>query len=814
MTAKRQRLAQRRKATGFSQEALAAALDVERSTVARWESGETNPLPWIRPKLAQALGVSADQLNGLLEAMPERLATGHDGTPWPGSPAAMSLPAANPAENRSPVCQLPPTVADFTGRQLQIAQLTSILTGDNEDRVGIPVAVIVGLPGVGKTALAVHVAHKLRPKYPDGQLWAPLQGGTGHPRDPGDVLGELCRAIGVPGAAIPSSAGERAALYRSVLAGRRVLVLADDAATAAQVQPLLPGTGQCAVLITSRSELATPPASRLVPLNPFTPAEAIDLLEQIVGDQRVTAEPDAAAQLAAACGLLPLAVRIAGARLAARTSWPLSALARKITHARHRLDELQAGEMSVRASLTHSYHALDEPARRAFRRLALLDSAEVTEWQIAALLDTPDAAGAVNQLAGSSLLTTAGIDPAGQPHYRLHDLLRDYATERIDSEPQDQQDAAQDRVTGGWLQLAALADARLPREPYFPPPDSPSQTATVTGAMARDITADPVAWFTTERLSLHAVITRCCATGRHHPAARLASCMASFWHLQGRPDDAERAWQTITTAAQRAADPAASAHARLRLAAATCSQGRHAEAAPIVDLCVTAFEQLGDNRSLATALHWHAVCKSNLGQYAESLEPAEQAMRLAEAAYDRQGEILALRMLAIAQANLPDYRPGAVTAAEQAHSLARELGKPALEQEILHTTANVYNLVGRYDDALHLCQDGLDLARDLGIKAATAEWLGIRGDAYHGLGRYREAARSLSTALPIFRDHFMRRHQGMCLLKLGYAYQAMGHHQTAAAYLSESMATFSQLGLGHYTERAREALNSTVRCTH
>jgi tetratricopeptide (TPR) repeat protein len=126
----------------------------------------------------------------------------------------------------------------------------------------------------------------------------------------------------------------------------------------------------------------------------------------------------------------------------------------------------------------------------------------------------------------------------------------------------------------------------------------------------------------------------------------------------------------------------------------------------------------------------------------------------------------------------------------------------------------VYHLVGRHDDALRLCQDGLDLARDLGIKVATAEWLGIRGDAYRGFGRYREAAQSLSTALPIFRDHFVRRHQGLCLLNLGYAYQAMGDHQTAAAYLSESMAIFGHLGLGHYTERAREALNSAARRTH
>jgi tetratricopeptide (TPR) repeat protein/transcriptional regulator with XRE-family HTH domain len=808
MAAKRQRLAQRRKAMGFSQEALASVLEVERSTVVRWECGETAPMPWIRPKLARALDISVDQLDGLLGTGPgPELVAAPGGVLWQDVPAVSPLAAAGGGEH-APVCQLPPAVADFTGRQPLLAVLTEMLTGGGDDRVGMPVAVLAGLPGAGKTALALQVAHKLRPAFPDGQLWVPLDGATAHPRDPGDVLGELCRALGAPGSAIPNSTAERASLYRSALAGRRVLVLADDAASAAQVQPLLPGTGQCAVLVTSRSELAGPPGSRLIPLDPLTQTEAMDLLARILGQQRVAAEPGAAAELATACGQLPLAVRIAGARLAARTTWPLSALARKITHARHRLDELQAGEMSVRASLTHSYHALDEPARRAFRRLALLDSAEITEWQIAALLDIPDAAGVVNQLAGSSLLTTAGIDPAGQPRYRLHDLLRDYATERLADEPQDQQDAAQDRITRGWLQLAARADARLPREPYFPRPAAAPSATVVTEAMATDITADPVAWFTTERLSLLAVITRCCASGRHQAAAQLASSTASFQYLQGRPDDAEQAWQMITTASQQAGDPAAAGRARLTLAAAICGQGRHAEASPIVDQCVTAFEELGESRALAIALYWRSVCEWNLESFADARISADRARHLAQHTGDRQAEFMALRLMALTlvQPGMRDHRDEGLTSAERALALARELGEPTFEFEVLHTVAHVYNLAGRYQDALHLSQEGLGLAQDLGVQVAAAEWMGIRGDAYHGLGRYREAAEALRTALPTFRDHFVRRHHGLCLLKLGYAYQAMGDNQTAIAHLNESLGIFGQLRLDHYADRAREAL--------
>ena len=819
MAAKRLGLAQRRKALGFSQEALASQLDVERSTVVRWEGGETEPLPWIRPKLARTLQVSADELAELLSvaAVPQLGPgpgngagpglTASPDAPWPDVPAAS--PVTAPAREALPVSQLPPAVADFTGRVPQAAELAELLSHDR-DRVAVPVAVITGLPGAGKTALALQVAHTLRPQFPDGQLWVPLDSATGHPRDPGEVLGELARALGAPGSAIPNSTAERASLYRSLLAGRRVLVLADDAATAAQVQPLLPGTGQCAVLVTSRSELAGPPGSRLVALDPLTPGESLQLLTKIVGQQRVTADPAAAAELAAACGQLPLAVRIAGSRLAARASWPLSAFARKVTHARRRLDELQAGEMSVRASLTQSYHTLDEPARRAFRSLALLDSSEITEWQVAALLGLPDAADVVNRLADNSLLTEAGIDPAGQPRYRLHDLLRDYATEQLADEPQPQQDAALTRITDGWLQLATLADTNLPNGPYFPsPPPSPPAPA-VTEPLASAISADPIGWFSTERLSLLAAITRCCTSGRHQAATQIASSLASFQHLQGRPDDAERAWQMIATAAQQAGDPAATARAQLRLAAATCGQGRHAQARPIVDQCVAEFERLADNRALATACYWRSSCDWNLECHADAQRSAHRAISLAQDVGDRQTESLALRMLALAIADerLPGYSEEAVAAAERALAVARELGQPALEHEVLHTVAIVYQRAGRHEDSLRLCQDGMELARNLRIEVATADWLGIHGDACRGLGRYREAADALRTALPIFRDHFMHRHHGLCLLKLGYAYQAMGDHQTALGHLAESLDIFGQLQLDHYAARARQALST------
>jgi tetratricopeptide (TPR) repeat protein/transcriptional regulator with XRE-family HTH domain len=804
MAIKRPRLVQRRRVAGYSQEALASALRVERSTIVRWESGDTRPQPWLRPALAQALRVSLDELDDLLN----QDGNGDADVDTAAGPQGGRAPSRAPGGAEAPpVCQLPPAVADFTGREAQITQLTEMLTSHDGERIGVPIAVIAGLPGAGKTALALQVAHRVRGAFPDGQLWVPLDGATGRSRNPGEVLGELIRALGVPGAGVPASTSERASLYRSRLANRRVLVLADDAASAAQVQPLLPGTGLSAVLVTSRSGLAGPPGSRLIQLDPLTQAESVQLLSKIVGSTRIAAEPEAAAALAAACGQLPLAVRISAARLAVRTSWQLSGLARKISHARRRLDEFQSGDMSVRASLTQAYQALDAPAQRAFRRLALLDTAEFSEWQVSALLGGEDAGEVVSRLADNSLLTAVGID-ADQPRYRLHDLLHEYATERLGDEPAAEQEAALSRVTDGWLQLAARADARLPREPFFPPPDFGPGPTIIPESLAKDITADATAWFTTERRALLAVIERLCTTGHHRAAGQLAPLLASFQHRQGRLDDAERTWHMITAAAEQAGDPPATAQARLRLVVATCSQGRHVQASPLVDQCVTAFEELGDQRGLAAALYWHTVCEWNLGDYADARHSALRAIELAQATGDRRTEALALRLLALAAAvDLPHRDEDVVASAEKALALARQLGGPAsFEHEVRHTVATVYSLVGRHEDALRLGQQGLIEAERLEVQVAIADWLGILGDAYRALGQYHEAVESLTGALSRYRDQFMRRHHGLCLLKMGYTYQAMGDRQAAADHLQESREIFRQLQLDHYAARADEAL--------
>ncbi len=701
--------------------------------------------------------------------------------------------------------QLPAVVADFTGRTAEVSQLAGILTPAAGP--GVPVAVICGLAGVGKTELALRAAHQLRPAFPDGQLWTQLDGASARPRDPADVIGELLRALGIPGSAIPEALAEKAALYRSRLVGRKVLVLADDAGSARQVEPLIPGTAGSAVIVTSRIQLAELHGARILPLDTLGLDDALVLLGRIAGRARLAAEPAEAETLVNACGRLPLAVRIAGARLAGRPAWPVSLMSRALADQRQRLDELTAGGLSVRASLALSYQSLDDRSRLALCLLSLLGPADVAGWVIAALLGLPDADGVVGRLTDSSLLTPAGPDRTGSPRYRLHDLLRDYAAERLAAEHSGEQEAAAGRVLAAWLQLACLADAGLPREPYFPPPDDgpvPGEPvlSVVPARAAGQLTADPAGWFTAERRNLLSAVEAGCAAGRYQLAARLSARLASYQVLHSRLDDTGRMWRAVLAAAQTAGDRAMTAQAELRIAIALCGQGRHASAAPVIGRCIAAFGAQADPQGLAAARYWRADCEFNLGHYRRARRTELTVIRQARQLADPRIEFLALRLLAITQVNLPGCRDEVARTCAQALRAVRGLGQPAWELEAMRVAGHVAGLTGRYTDAADIYDQALELRQAVGVSFDEAGWLCVLADAHRGLGRYPEAVRAYLTALAIFRDGFQRRHLALGLLKLGSAYQAMGECASAVASIGESVQIFRELQLPHLEQRA------------
>ncbi len=435
-----------------------------------------------------------------------------------------SSPVDVRADGRSQraIQHLPADIADFTGRREQAELLVRVLTGgDVTSETAMPIAVISGKPGAGKSALALHVAHRVSGKYPDGQLYAALRGAGSRPVLTAETLAGLLRELGVDNSDIPDQTADRARMYRAQLADGRFLVVLDDAADEAQVRDLLPGSPRCAVVVTSRSRLHVLAGAQPVPLDVMPATQARELLEAIVGAERVEAEPDAYTAIAALCGYLPLALRIAGARL---RSWPTGNAARfadRLRDERHRLDLLKADDLEVRASFTLSYANTRPEAQRAFRLSALL-SHNFAAWNLAVLLGgnigTAEAEELLDELADAQLIEADSVDATGVLRYQLHDLLRDFAREML-----HQQHSAEERSHA----LACLADeyALAARAATgLLQPGSP-----ICGSEPRLISHvvhdDPQNWISAERLTLVALVQQAHAAGLWEAAWRLADSL-------------------------------------------------------------------------------------------------------------------------------------------------------------------------------------------------------------------------------------------------------------------------------------------------
>ncbi|MDQ0934646.1 DNA-binding SARP family transcriptional activator [Streptomyces turgidiscabies] len=519
-----------------------------------------------RAVLADELGIDpGPKLRGLHEAilrsdpklMPITPATlvapatpvTHTGAVLHGPPAPEGVartddartPAEGQGDNSTPVdtvpppraSLLPPAISDFTGRERQLSEVEALLSGLRE---AMPIAVVSGPGGIGKSAFAVQVAHRLAAAYPDGQLYAELHG-FADPVPPAEVLGRLLRALG---AEPPEGLAERGDLLRSLVAGRRILLVLDDAGSEAQVRPLLPGSASCGVLITSRARLAGLGGACLTQLDLLSEELGIELLARIAGDEPIRREPEAARRIVALCGGLPLALRIAGARLATRSHWTPSRLAERLADERRRLDELAVGDLEVRSGLGLSYDALDAPARTALRRLGLLGASDVAPWVVAALLDIPEPADAedvVERLIDAQLLHFAGTDPAGQARFELHDLVRVYAVERAEAEDSHaDRAAAVGRALGGWLWLTGRATAAAPSGEVVL--QAPRTLWPVGDRAAGPALADPARWFEAESHTISLAVERAAAMDLHALACEAAVTLCSSAYIVDNRFDA------------------------------------------------------------------------------------------------------------------------------------------------------------------------------------------------------------------------------------------------------------------------------------
>jgi DNA-binding SARP family transcriptional activator/tetratricopeptide (TPR) repeat protein len=476
----------------------------------------------LRRLLADELGVDPSPE---LQDLYQRILTGDRDT-------MQSSPPAVPSTGQSVVrpAQVPAAAADFTGRAMEVKELREALV----PRTGGPppvaiaavaIAVVTGTGGIGKSALAAHVAHLMRDEFPDGQLYVNLAGASREPAAPRDVIARLLRDLGVPAEDVPAATDEREARYRSVLAGKRVLLVLDDAHDAAQVRSLLPGTDGCAVLITSRARLADLPGVRRFDLAELTEQDAHDLFARIVGDRRATAEPTATTAILAACGGLPLAIRIAAARLASRPGWTIESVAAKLAAEHHRLAELQIGDLAVRASFQLSYDGLPDAAASAFRLLGLAPPGVLSLASVAALLGrtVTEAEETLDTLVDAHVLEA----PApGQ--YRLHDLLRLFAAELTVTKmtEQDRQEAF-DRLLI-WYHYALRYAVEFNSEGF------PLARADAgQGLPAFRSYAEAQEWCEREHQSLVSVVGSAAARGRHEMVVGMARLISMYAHLVG-----------------------------------------------------------------------------------------------------------------------------------------------------------------------------------------------------------------------------------------------------------------------------------------
>jgi tetratricopeptide (TPR) repeat protein/transcriptional regulator with XRE-family HTH domain len=792
----------------LSQERLAERSGLSARTIRDLETGKVR-----RPR-GESVRLLADAL-GLAGWERQQFEQAARASPSAGQPAVQ--PMVSFLGDVTP-CQLPPDVADFVGRAELVSQLRRLLTGrpDGMPEGAAVVSAVAGKAGVGKSALAVHVAHQLAADFPDGQLYTNLRGAHPQPLDPAEVLALFLRALGVDGAAIPAAVEERAALYRSRLAGRRVLVVLDDAGSEAQVRPLLPGSPTCAVLITSRGRLAGLEGARLLDLDLLEAAQAVALLGRIVGPGRVAAEPAAAAELARLCGYLPLALRVAGARLAARPHWRVAQLVGRLADERQRLDELAFGDLAVRASLGLSYRALEPAAQVLFRRLGSLEAPEVAAWVAAALLDCPaeHAAELAERLVDARLVEVAGRDATGQVRYRLHDLVRVYARERAEAEdPPTQRRAALARALGAWLHLAERADARL-GSPLLEPVYGQAPRWSVDAAVAEGLLADPLAFLEAERPGLVAAVAQAACLGMAGVSWELISALTQFLAARLHLDDWRRCAGQALAAARRAQDARGQAAVLLSLGILHAICGRHDQAGDRWQAALESFTRLGDDIGQAMCLAALALSRNDHATYEQRRHQVQEALAILD---QRGGGSPRARACVLYFQGLLHHNHGRLELArpcfEEALGLHRGLGSGRGEARLLYQLGAVLIKQGRDAEAASMLQQALAIFRQHGDRVNGTPAEVYLGTALVHLGRYGQARPLLE---PWMRSDFPFV-RGLALRGVGELHSAQGRHDDACAALREALRLFCELGIPAeeaVTRRLLVALGDDGNRTH
>jgi tetratricopeptide (TPR) repeat protein/transcriptional regulator with XRE-family HTH domain len=762
-----------RMAAGLTQEELAEAARLSYRSVSDLERGVSRfPRRDTARLLADALGLSGDDRAGF-----EAAARGRP--PAAGNVVAWPLPGGIAAATRT----LPRDIASFTGRELEIESILAAVSGAGAGGV-VDICAIDGMAGIGKTALAVHAAHRLAGGFPDGQVFLPLHGHTpGHqPVAPADALGSLLQAAGIPAQYIPDGLEPRALLWRDRLAGRRMLLVLDNAASSGQVAPLLPGDGECRVLVTSRRHLGDLPGSVTpVLLGVLTPAQAADMFTRLVPHS--AGSPGEVAEVVRLAGFLPLAITLQARLFARHQSWTLADLA---AETRASLLTLTAEHDSVAATFEMSYRHLDSARQRLFCLLGLHPGTIIEPYAAAALAGTSltEAARLLDALDGEGLLTEAS-----HRRYGMHDLLRRYARGHAADLPGSEQ--AVERLLDYYQYAAARADALI----GFQSQPGPALTAP-TGPFATPGLEDEdqaLAWARAERPSLLACLDHVTRTGQHARVIALTGGIAGLLRRDGPFAEAIARHAVAVQAASHLGDRISQANALNHIGELRWRIGDCAGAVQALEQALHTYRDLGDRLGQANALLWLGGTLRSTGDDQAGVQVLEQALDIYRDLGDRPGQAGALLDLGRPPQTTGDY-PGSVQALEQGLEICLDLGDRIGQADAFVHLGVARRRTGDYPAAAQRMEQALRIYRDVGSRPGEARALNEKGTLHRVMGEVLQAEECHRQAGELARGITSFRDEASALAGLGRCAMAGGHATQAEDLLRQALGILQRIG--------------------
>ena len=700
--------------------------------------------------------------------------------------------------------QLPAAPDHYTGRRDALAELAALV---RVECAVLPVVTVTGNPGVGKTAFAITAGHQLAAAFPDGQLFVDLRGADPRPRAPEDVLGRFLRDLGVPGVDVPSSGEERASLFRDRLAGRRMLIVLDNAASEEQARPLLPGHAGCCVLITSRRRLTGLDTSKRIRLTALDPADAVRLLDVLAG----AVDPAEARRIAELCGGLPLALRIVGTKLRSLPHLTAGSLASRLEDERHRLDELVGGDREVRAGFLLSYAGLDAAERRAFRLLARLPGPNFPVWAAAAALgsDVRSTELLLDRLVEANLLE-CGAGATGRVRYHFHDLLRLFADEKAEQDSTAaERDESWSRTVHAYLHVVRRADLRLGFG-GLTTFETPDLDLGVPG-LVDDLVADALGWLDEEQPSLLAVIERTVRDGADELTCRLGASMGAYLEVRAQWDDLVAILEPGLAAARRLGSAYWTAYALFAWGLAAREQRDFPLAEQLFDECLAALPAADDVRLDVVTLLSVAVGLRQQGRWSVATGYFVQCLDRLATLDEPRWLAYTLRELGILHRYRGEWAE-ARRCLEQAVATFGELGDRRWEAASLRELGIVWRECGDPTVALEMLTTSRDAFHDLGDRRREASAWRSLAYLHLGLGDPHRALKCASRSREVF-TLTLDEHGAACTeVCLGEVLTDLVQRDTARVHVRRGLAVLESLADQRWITRATVALDRLSTC--